>query len=87
MKASARVAMFQRPTITVGTFNRMSLIGFLVCFTGLMGSIVIANMPVFAGQVACASLALAWAHEADFFAICFTTAAAIAIIEAARRSA
>jgi hypothetical protein len=40
--------MFHRPTITVGTFNRMSLIGFLLCFTGLMGSIVIANMPVFA---------------------------------------
>jgi hypothetical protein len=29
-------------------------------------------------------LALAWAHEADFFAICFATAAAIAIVEAAR---
>jgi hypothetical protein len=40
--------MFQRPIITLETFNRMSLIGFLLCFTGVMGSIVIANMPVFA---------------------------------------
>jgi hypothetical protein len=36
--------------------------------------------------IACLGLALAWAHEADLFAICFATAAAIAIIEAARRS-
>ena len=36
--------------------------------------------------IACFGLALAWAHEADFFAICFATAAAVAIVEAARRS-
>jgi hypothetical protein len=36
--------------------------------------------------MACAGLALAWAHEADFFAIYFAAAAAIAIVEAARRS-
>jgi hypothetical protein len=36
--------------------------------------------------IACFGLALAWAHEADFFAICFATAAAIAIVEAVRRS-
>ena len=36
--------------------------------------------------IACVGLALAWAHEADFFAMCFATAAAIAIVEAARRS-
>jgi hypothetical protein len=36
--------------------------------------------------IACCGLALAWSHEADFFAICFAIAAAIAIVEAARRS-
>jgi hypothetical protein len=36
--------------------------------------------------LACFALALAWAYEADFFAICFATAAAIGIIEAVRRS-
>jgi hypothetical protein len=36
--------------------------------------------------IACLGLALAWAHEADFFAICFATAGAVAIVEAARRS-
>jgi hypothetical protein len=35
--------------------------------------------------IACAGLALAWAHAADFFASCFATAAAFAV-EAARRS-
>jgi hypothetical protein len=34
--------------------------------------------------IACVGFALAWAHETDFFAICFATAAAIAIVEAAR---
>jgi hypothetical protein len=36
--------------------------------------------------IACFGLALAWAAEADFFAICFAAAAAIAILEAVRRS-
>jgi|ERR1700756_1696753 hypothetical protein len=36
--------------------------------------------------VACFALMLAWSYEADFFAIFFATAAAIAIIEAVRRS-
>jgi hypothetical protein len=36
--------------------------------------------------IACVGLALAWAHEADFFASCFATAAAFAVFEAARRS-
>jgi hypothetical protein len=36
--------------------------------------------------VACFVLALAWAHDADFFAIFFAAAAAIAIVEAVRRS-
>jgi hypothetical protein len=36
--------------------------------------------------IACLGLGLAWAHEADFFAICFAAAAAIAIVEAVRRS-
>jgi hypothetical protein len=40
--------MFRRPLITLETFNRMSLVGFLLCFTAIMGSIVIANMPLFA---------------------------------------
>jgi hypothetical protein len=35
--------------------------------------------------VACFALALAWAHEANLFAIYFAAAAAIAIIEAVRR--
>jgi uncharacterized membrane protein YfcA len=41
-------AMFRRPIITLQTFNRMSLVGFLLSFAGIMGSIVIANMPLFA---------------------------------------
>jgi hypothetical protein len=36
--------------------------------------------------IACFCLGLAWAHEADFFAISFAAAAAIAVAEAARRS-
>jgi hypothetical protein len=32
------------------------------------------------------ALGLAWIYEADFFAIFFATAAAIAIVEAVRRS-
>ena len=36
--------------------------------------------------VSCFSLGLAWAYEADFFAIFFAAAAAIAGIEAVRRS-
>ena len=35
--------------------------------------------------IACFGLALAWAHEADLFAIYFANAAAVAIVEAARR--
>jgi hypothetical protein len=35
---------------------------------------------------ACAGLALAWAHEADFFAMFFAVAAAISGVEAIRRS-
>jgi hypothetical protein len=37
-----------RPIITLETFNRMSLVGFLLSFTGVMGSILVVNMPVFA---------------------------------------
>ena len=36
--------------------------------------------------IACVGLALAWSYEADFFAIFFAAAAAIAIVEAVRRS-
>jgi hypothetical protein len=36
--------------------------------------------------IACLGLGLAWFHEADFFAIFFASAAAIAIVEAVRRS-
>jgi hypothetical protein len=36
--------------------------------------------------LACFGLMLAWAQGAEFFAICFATAAAIAICEAVRRS-
>jgi hypothetical protein len=36
--------------------------------------------------IACFCLGLAWAHEADFFAITFAAAAAIAVAEAVRRS-
>jgi hypothetical protein len=36
--------------------------------------------------VSCFSLGLAWAYEADFFAILFAAAAAIAGVEAVRRS-
>ncbi len=36
--------------------------------------------------VACFALALAWAHDADVFAIWFAAAAALAIVEAVRRS-
>jgi hypothetical protein len=39
--------MFRRPIITLEMFNRMSLISFLLCFTGVMGSILIVNMPLF----------------------------------------
>ena len=35
---------------------------------------------------ACAGLALAWAHEADYFAMFFAIAAAISGVEAIRRS-
>jgi hypothetical protein len=35
--------------------------------------------------IACLGLGLAWFNEADFFAIFFATAAAIAIVEAVRR--
>jgi len=37
-------------------------------------------------MIACVDLALAWAHEDNFFAICFAAAAAIASVEAVRRS-
>ena len=46
-KTKTASPMFRRPIITLETFNRMSLIGFLLCFAGIMGSIVIANMPLF----------------------------------------
>jgi hypothetical protein len=36
--------------------------------------------------IACAALGMAWIYEADFFAISFAAAAAIAIVEAAQRS-
>ena len=36
--------------------------------------------------IACLGLGLAWFYEADFFAIFFAAAAAIAIVEAVRRS-
>jgi hypothetical protein len=36
--------------------------------------------------LACLGLGLAWFYEADFFAIFFATAAALAIVEAVRRS-
>jgi hypothetical protein len=36
--------------------------------------------------IACVALGMAWLYEADFFAIFFATAAAIAIVEAVRRS-
>jgi hypothetical protein len=36
--------------------------------------------------IACFCLGLAWAHEADFFAIAFAVATAIAVAEAVRRS-
>jgi hypothetical protein len=36
--------------------------------------------------LACFGLGLAWAHDADFFAIFFAAAAAIAGMEAVRRS-
>jgi hypothetical protein len=36
--------------------------------------------------VACFALGLAWAYEADFFAMFFATAAAIAGVEAVRRT-
>ena len=36
--------------------------------------------------VSCFSLGLAWAYEADFFAMFFAAAAAIAGVEAVRRS-
>jgi hypothetical protein len=36
--------------------------------------------------VACLCLALAWVHEANFFAMAFATVAAIAGVEAVRRS-
>jgi hypothetical protein len=37
-------------------------------------------------RIARCGLALAWVREADFFAICFATAAAIAVVDATRRS-
>jgi hypothetical protein len=36
--------------------------------------------------IACACLALAWAHEADYFAMFFAAAAAISGVEAIGRS-
>jgi hypothetical protein len=36
--------------------------------------------------IACFCLGLAWAHEADLFAIIFAAAAAVAVVEAVRRS-
>ena len=36
--------------------------------------------------LACACLALAWAYEADYFAMVFAVAAALAGVEAVRRS-
>jgi hypothetical protein len=36
--------------------------------------------------IACLCLALAWAHEADYFAMFFAAVAAIAGVEAVRRS-
>jgi hypothetical protein len=41
---------------------------------------------VLVSGIACASLGLAWFYEADYFAIFFAGAAAIAIFEAVRRS-
>jgi hypothetical protein len=38
------------------------------------------------GVVSCAGLALAWAHDADYFAMFFAIAAGISIGEAIRRS-
>jgi len=35
---------------------------------------------------ACVALAIAWSYEADLFAIFFATSAAVAIVEAVRRS-
>jgi hypothetical protein len=40
----------------------------------------------FLSGIACLGLGLAWAYEADFFAIFFATAGAIAVVEAVRRS-
>jgi hypothetical protein len=40
----------------------------------------------FISFIACFSLGLAWAHEADLFAMFFATAAAIAGVEAVRRT-
>jgi hypothetical protein len=36
--------------------------------------------------VACLGLGLAWAYEADYFAMAFAVAAAFVAVEAARRS-
>jgi hypothetical protein len=40
----------------------------------------------FIAVIACLGLGLAWAHEADFFAMFFAGATAIAAIEAVQRS-
>jgi len=36
--------------------------------------------------IACVGLVLAWFYQADYFALFFAAAAAIALVEAARRS-
>jgi hypothetical protein len=40
----------------------------------------------FLSGIACLALGLAWFYEADYFAIFFAVAAAIAVVEAVRRS-
>jgi hypothetical protein len=40
--------MLRRPTLALATFNRLSLVSFLLCFGAVMGSLVLVNMPVLA---------------------------------------
>jgi hypothetical protein len=54
--------------------------------TGVIGRGPRGEGASFNSGIACFALGLAWIYEADFFAICFATAAGIAIFEAVRRS-